>query len=360
MAASKIPCPETIDEQSGRELFAEIESAAHENGRAVTLDLSQTRSITNLGGAWLVKIADGLRQRGSALHFEGARDDVAEFVELLKPGLEYVPKKAGPLGGIFDRITDRFYAVRNEFADFGALLIDAVYWTTIGPVEGRRFRWNLLLDEMHEMGVRAIPITCLMNFLLGFTIALLSAAQVESYGLTILVANLVVIAFARELASFMTAVVVSARTGAAIAAEIATMKVQEELDALQSMGIPSAQYLVAPKLLALVLVMPCLTVLGMLFGTLGGAVWGIYGLGFLPDMWYNQTINALSRGDIFQGLMKCVFFAITIVFVGCHNGFRVSGGSRGVGLVTTRAVVMDIFFIVVIDMIFATIFYYAL
>ncbi|HQH68477.1 MAG TPA: ABC transporter permease, partial [Candidatus Hydrogenedentes bacterium] len=106
--------------------------------------------------------------------------------------------------------------------------------------------------------------------------------------------------------------------------------------------------------------MPCLTVIAMYMGVLGGAVWGLGVLGFSGEVWFRQTIEALTEGDVVQGLLKSLFFAVAIVLIGCHNGLRVRGGSRGVGLMTTRAVVMDIFIIVVIDMIFAVVFYYVL
>jgi len=189
---------------------------------------------------------------------------------------------------------------------------------------------------------------------------MLSAAQLEQFGASIYVADLVMIAFARELAAIMTAVVVSARTGAAIAAELATMKVQEEVDALRGMGLHPAQFLVAPKVLSLVVCLPILTGLGMIAGVLGGSVWGLIVLEFRADVWLSQTLNAAAMGDVFQGFFKAFVFAIVIVLVGCHNGLRVTGGARGVGLMTTRAVVMDIFFIVLIDMIFAAVFYYVL
>ncbi|MFO7973355.1 MAG: ABC transporter permease, partial [Candidatus Hydrogenedentota bacterium] len=232
--------------------------------------------------------------------------------------------------------------------------------TFIGPLEGRKLRWGLFTEELHEMGVRAIWINSIMNVLLGLIIAMLSAAQLRSVGLDIYVADLTVIAFARELAAIMTAVVVSARTGAAIAAELATMKVQEEIDALQGMGLKVPQFLVAPKVLALLIAMPCLTVIAMYMGVLGGSFWGIGVLGYSADVWVHQTINALTYQDVIQGLLKSLFFATAIVIIGCHNGLRVTGGSRGVGLMTTRAVVMDIFVIIVIDMAFALVFYYVL
>ncbi|HQM99756.1 MAG TPA: ABC transporter permease, partial [Candidatus Hydrogenedentes bacterium] len=117
---------------------------------------------------------------------------------------------------------------------------------------------------------------------------------------------------------------------------------------------------VTQKLLALVVVLPCLAVLGLLSGVFGGGIWGVLVLGFRPSIWYEQTLNAAEMSDLFQGMLKTVFFAVAIVMIGCHNGLRVTGGSRGVGLMTTRAVVMDIFSLICIDILFALTFYYIL
>src|SRR5690606_32209120 len=144
---------------------------------------------------------------------------------------------------------------------------------------------GLLMDELYEMGVRAVKINLLMNFLLGLIIAMLSAAQLRPYGISIYVADLIMIGFARELAAVMTAVVVSSRTGAAIAAELATMKVQEEIDALRGMGLNVAQFLIAPKVLALLIVMPCLVALGLVAAIVGGTLWGVFVLDYSVDVW---------------------------------------------------------------------------
>jgi len=308
----------------------------------------------------VVAIADLVAERHGELRCEGHAGGVAEFIELIEPGLVPSGNVERAKEGIFEEVGGGIFKYTDELRDFLNLVIDAIYWLFIAPFEGRGFRWGLWLDEMYEMGVRAVRINCLMNFLLGLIIAMLSAAQVAQYGLGIFVANLIVIGFARELAAVMTAIVVSARTGAAIAAELATMRVQEEIDALRGMGLNVSQFLVVPKILSLLICMPCLTALGMIAGVLGGSLWGIFVLGYGPDNWMSQTLHAVKFMDIFQGMLKSLAFALTIVLVGCHNGLRVTGGSRGVGLMTTRAVVMDIFLIIVIDIIFAAIFYYIL
>lgn len=354
----RVACPEVLDQEAGRALLGDVLAKRLGDGQTLVLDFQNTRSMDSRGGAFIVELADHARRRRAGFEIEGQDGEVAQFLELVEPALAHEPRAGVKEPGLFEDIGDKTLTWANESREFGGLLVDAVYWTLIAPFEGRGFRWNLLIDEILEMGVRAVRIVFLMNFLLGLIIAMLSAKQVESFGISIYVADLIVIGFARELAAIMTAIVVSARTGAAITAEIATMKVQEEIDALRGMGLNVTQFLVAPKLLALFLVMPCLTALGLVAGVLGGGLWGVFVLGFQPGIWFEQTINAAAMPDLIQGFSKCFVFAIAIALIGCHNGLRVKGASRGVGLMTTRSVVMDIFMIICIDIVFAALFYY--
>ena len=360
MTEKRIKCPPRLTQETGDELLALAIAKALAEGDTLVLDFSGTEYMDSRGGAWLIQVADLARTKQAEIAWEGASGQVAGFIDLIEPGLAHARMPKPPRASLSEQFGDAAIKFAAETRDMLNLVADAVYWTILAPFERRGFRGDLFLDELHEMGVRAVKINALMNFLLGLTIAMMSAAQLRSFGLDLYVADLVMIAFARELAVLMTAVVVSARTGAAIAAELANMQVQEEIDALRGMGLKVPQFLVAPKLLALLVVMPCLTGMGMIAGIAGGAAWGILVLGYRLDIWLNQTLLAASLDDIAQGMLKGFFFAAVIVLVGCHNGLRVKGGSRGVGLMTTRAVVMDIFFIVIIDMLFAGVFYYVL
>ena len=360
MSELRIKCPDELNQESGSLLCNEVARAFSGDFRKLVLEMDATRSMDSLGGAWLLEISGFLRKRHAELEWCGQSGDVADFMALLAPALQSGTPVPSNAPGLFENLGGVLIDAAAEFKQFLDLSVDAIYWTLIAPFEGRGFRFNAFVDEVHEMGVRAVRIVFLMNFLMGLIIAMLSAKQVESFGLQIYVADLIVIGFARELAAVVTAVVVSARTGAAIAAELATMKVQEEIDALKGMGLNVAQYLVTPKLLALIVVLPCLAVLGLISGVLGGSLWGVAVLGFRPSIWFTQTLNATYMDDLIQGMLKTIFFAIAIVMIGCHNGLRVTGGSRGVGLMTTRAVVMDIFSLICIDIVFALIFYYIL
>ncbi|MCX8065470.1 MAG: ABC transporter permease [Candidatus Hydrogenedentes bacterium] len=359
MSELRVKAPQELSEFSGRDFRKKINELTFEKAGRLIIDFEDTVYLDTLGCAWLLKIKNDLVKKNYRMEWVGESGKVKELLDVIAPILRAeLDETAREKRWFF--FSESIVKVVEEIEDFLNLCIDAIYWTIIAPLVGRKFRWELFVDELHEMGVRAVRIVCLMNFLLGLIIAMLSAAQVASFGLSIYVANLLMIGFARELAAIMTATIVSARTGASIAAEISTMKVQEEIDALRAMGINVVQYLVAPKVLALLIVLPCLSVLGLIFGLLGGSAWGIFVLDFSPSVWFRQTINSAYFGDLLQGLLKTFVFAVFIVLIGCHNGFRVTGGSRGVGLMTTRAVVMDVFMLIAVDIIFATIFYYIL
>ncbi|HOX38779.1 MAG TPA: ABC transporter permease [Candidatus Brocadiia bacterium] len=347
-----------LTDQTGREMFAAAQGCIRRKACEITVDLSSVKNMDSLGGAWLGRLMANARLKKVNVEISGATGQAAELLDMLAPTLSAEPAPGTRRIGLFEDIGGTFLNALSEAREAFELVIEAVYWAVIGPLTGKGLRIENTLDEMHEMGVRAVGIVCLINFLLGLIIAMLSIAQVEPFGLGIYVATVVVIGFARELGAVMTAVVVSARSGAAIAAEMATMVVQEEIDSLRGMGLNPARFLVAPKLVAMIAVMPCLTVLAMFSGVAGGTLVGVVLLKISTNLWLQQTQTYLKAGDIAQGLIKCVVFAFVITLVGCHNGLRVKGGARGVGLATTRSVVMDIFFIIVADMIFAILFYF--
>jgi len=358
MSEVLLKAPQNLGQPEGLALLAEFSKAKPRKGDRVVLDLRATSAMDALGGACVVRLSELAAGHDAAFECQGASGRVDEFLKIIRPAIEATPTTPPKGDSFLVHLGGTAIAFKKELGDFFELCIDAIYWTLVAPITGRGIRWKNLVDELYEMGVRAVGIVCLMNFLLGLIIAMLMAKQAESYGIQLFVADIMMIGFARELAAIMTAIVVSARTGAAIAAEISTMVVQEEVDALRGMGLNVSEFLVAPKLLALLLVLPCLVTLGMYAGICGGAVWGVFMLGFQPDIWFNQTLNAAYLSDVFQGMAKTFVFAVFIVLIGCHNGFRVKGGSRGVGLMTTRAVVMDIFMLITVDIVFATLFYY--
>lgn len=353
-----IPLKGFLNNRKGRLLHEKIMGEWKKDINALVLDMEGVNGMNSLGGAWIMRIRQYAHSKGIVFSCISARGPVESYLRLIAPAVEHLSLKPPVPPGFFEGLGDAFFDAVKEFRDILRLIIDSIYWTFIAPLEGKKIRWASLVEELHEMGLRAVWIVVLINYLLGFIIAMLAAAQVRKFGAGIYVADLVSIGFARELAPIMTAIIVSARSGSAIASEIGTMKVQEELDALKVMGFHVADFLVAPKILAMLLAMPCLVILAMGAGVWGGLHVGIFILGLDARQWMQETISAVIIGDLLQGLIKSFVFAFIIVLVGCHNGLRVSGGAKGVGLATTRSVVMDIFFIIAFDVIFATLFYY--
>jgi len=189
----------------------------------------------------------------------------------------------------------------------------------------------------------------LINFLVGFVMGFQSARQLQTYGADIFVADIVGLAVTRELAPLMTAIIVCGRSGAGIAAELGTMKVSEELDALRAMGFGPMRYLVFPRVLALFLVVPLLTVVADFFGVLGGMTVARYNLQISATAYLAETRTAILPWDVAGGLIKAVCYALAIALIACQQGFATSGGAAGVGRRTTSTVVIGLFVIVLID-----------
>lgn len=228
----------------------------------------------------------------------------------------------------------------------------------IDPFQGRRLRLGRAIHQAMAVGVEAVPIVSLISFFVGTILALQGAYELRRLGALHLVAGAVAISMTRELGPLMTAVVVIGRSGSAFAAEIGTMKVNEEIDALKTMALEPIPFLVAPKFLAMVLMVPCLTTWADLMGVLGGGFFGVTSAGFTWGSYLRATMDALVLRDINTGLIKSAMFALVITAVGCQEGFSTGLGSEEVGRSTTSAVVKSIFLVIVVDLVFTAIFYF--
>jgi phospholipid/cholesterol/gamma-HCH transport system permease protein len=225
------------------------------------------------------------------------------------------------------------------------------------PFSAKGFRWPATFQQMVRIGVESLPIVFLIAASVGMIVALQAAAQLRRVGATIYVADLVGVSLTRELGPLMTAIIIAGRSGSAIAAELGTMKVSEEVDALTAMGMDPVEFLVLPRMLAMGIMLPCLTVLADVIGILGGVIVAWASLAIPVSNYLEQTLNALLLKDLFSGLIKSWVFAGIIGGVGCYQGFRVEGGAEGVGRRTTASVVASIFLIIAADLFFTLIFY---
>ncbi len=238
------------------------------------------------------------------------------------------------------------------------LTVKAVYWTFVAPFKGRGLKWGNAIHQAVLVGYNAIPIVSLISFFVGLVLAFQGAHELIKLGAGSYTMSLVGISMTRDLGPLMTAIIVAGRSGSAFAAEIGTMKVSEEIDALEAMGLSSVKFLVVPKYLAMLVMMPCLTLLSDLMGIVGGALFAVLQLGQPVMMVALSTRDALELQDIWTGLIKSLVFGVIITKVGCYEGFSVRGGAEGVGKSTTASVVTSIFLIIFADVLFTALFYY--
>jgi phospholipid/cholesterol/gamma-HCH transport system permease protein len=228
----------------------------------------------------------------------------------------------------------------------------------VDPFRGRKIRFSRAIHQAMSVGVGAIPIVSLISLFVGTILALQGAYQLRKLGALQLVASAVAIVMTRELGPLMTAIVVIGRSGSAFAAEIGTMKVNEEIDALETMALEPVHFLVAPKFVAMAVMMPCLTTWADFMGVVGGGLFGVTNAGFTWATYFRATLDALILRDIVTGLIKSVMFGLVITAVGCQEGFSTGLGSEEVGRSTTAAVVKSIFLVVAVDLVFTAIFYF--
>ena len=242
--------------------------------------------------------------------------------------------------------TSKLIKDAKKFLGFIGELSSAVYYSIRHP---GKVQWKETFYYMDRTGADAVPIVCLICFLMGAILAFQGVVQMGRFGLAIYVANLVGLSIVKELGPLMVAVICIGRAGSAFAAEIGTMKVSEELDAMDTMGLNTSRFLVIPKMIALVCVMPLLTIMGDIAGVFGGMVVGVLKSGVSVNEYYLRTIQAISASDMFEGIMKTVVFAVLIAAIGCLRGFEAENDAKGVGRAATSSVVSGIFLIVIAD-----------
>ena len=226
------------------------------------------------------------------------------------------------------------------------------------PFVGNRYRWKATVNQMLQIGVDAISMVSLMAICTGFILAMQGASELRRFGALHYVIDLVAVGFTRELGPLLTAIAVSGRSGSAFAAEIGTMKVTEELDALKVMALEPVEFVLAPKYLAALLSVPCLSIICNVCGIMAGGLFMFFRTHLAPLMYVRYVLNSIQLHDVIMGLIKSVAFATIIAHVGCLEGFRVQGGPDAVGRSTTTAVVKSTFLVIVADAIFTAIFYF--
>jgi phospholipid/cholesterol/gamma-HCH transport system permease protein len=246
----------------------------------------------------------------------------------------------------------------SYIGSLASLAARAAYATLVAPFQGRPLRLQRAMSQAMDVGVRALPILSLITFFMGLILALQAAYELRTFGAISEVAAAVAVSMSRELGPLITAIVVIGRSGSAFAAELGTMKVSEEIDALETMAISPIRFLVAPRFLAMMVMLPCLTIAANIMGVLGGALFGVTQADFTFLRYIRSSVDSLYLRDITTGLMKSMMFGITIAAVGCLEGLSTGSGAEQVGRSTTRAVVMSIFLVVLMDLFFTALFFF--
>lgn len=243
--------------------------------------------------------------------------------------------------------------------DFSRLSGETLYWIFAGPFNKKPLNIPHVFTQMVFMGIRSIVIVFFVNFFTGVVLAMQAAYQLAQVGAVVYVASLVSISLCRELGPVLTALVIAGRVGAAITAEIGSMKVTEQIEALETMAIHPVRFLMAPKVLALLIMLPCLTVIGDFSGMLGGYLMGVFNLKISSALYIQTALKFLSLKDIYTGLSKSFVFALIISLVGCYQGIKTKEGAVGVGEATTLSVVTSFILIILADCVLTGIYYFS-
>jgi phospholipid/cholesterol/gamma-HCH transport system permease protein len=326
------------------------------------IELSEVLTVDSAGVAFIEEVAYELKKKNESLKEHKLEDIFMNPSPQILDSLRIFSQEKLPVRprfkqvGYFEGLGDTFIESKSGFVEMLVLSSEIFYWSIVGLWKKKGARKGSLIQQAGLIGVDSVPIIFLLSFIIGLILSLQSAVQLRLFGANIFVADLIAISMLREMGPMMTAIIIAGRSGSAIASEIATMKVTEELDALKMMAINPIRYVVVPKFHAITICMPLLVTISIIVGIFGGVIVAVTYLNISPTAFYNQMANALAFKDLFTTLLKSTIFAWAIVIIGSFYGFRVVGGAEGVGKATTLSVVASIFAVIVIDVIFSLIY----
>ncbi len=311
-------------------------------------------------GAWLLlRTKRRLEHAGVEVHPVNVRDEYRALVHTIDHECRAPPVELPPRHRFSDRLERigraQFNALHLIYQLVGFFGI-VVFETAATVLQPRRLRIAALFHQMEETGVNALPIVGLLSFLIGVVVAYQGADQLRQFGLEVFTVNLLAVGVLRELGGLMAAIIVAGRSGSAFTAQIGTMKVNEELDAIETSGLNIIEVLVLPRLLGLIITLPLLTFYSNIMGLIGGMVMCYFDLGITIPAFLHQLQSAVVGGTFWVGLIKAPVFAFIIGLVGCYQGLRVERNAASVGRLTTQAVVESIFLVIVADAIFSILF----
>ena len=309
-------------------------------------------------GAWVLqKLLRRLRDEGTAVRVRDLRPEFAKLLEVVGRQVTDQKDTLSPAASAPSSILEGLGRGAEAAFEQSVALLGFVGESAVALAEcvahPARFRWRPILYNIRSAGFDALPIVGLLSFLLGIVVAYQGANQLRQYGANIFVADLVGLSMLREFAPLITAIIIAGRSGSAYAAQIGTMSVTEEIDAMRTLGIAPLDLLVLPKIIALVIALPLLTVFADVLGVFGGMIMARAQLGVGFGEFLDRFVKAVSITAYLIGICKAPVFAAIIAVVGCFQGFRTKGGADSVGRQTTRSVVQSIFLVIVADALFS-------
>lgn len=322
----------------------------------VQIDLSRQNTIDSLGVTLLSELVVQAHMINKEITFQGLNDQVARGMKRYYfPAPELIIPEEKRLYA--ESLGAGVISLREAAGEMLMLTSEAIYWSFVTIWRGDGHRKGAIESQALLIGVGSLPVIATISFLVGLILALQSAEQLRQFGANIFVADLVAISMTREMGPLMTAILLAGRSGAAIAAEIASMTVNEEIDALRTMGLNPIRYVVVPKVWGILLTAPLLAIMATVIGIMGGFIIAVSALDLTPQAFIQEVAGALYLLDIISGIVKSICFALIIVIISSFFGFRVTGGPEGVGRATTSSVVAAIFSVIVADAILGILFY---
>jgi len=348
---TEIPLPPRLDRAWALDAGRRLADRAQREDLLLAGDQVEEVDALAAGALHRARRQSGLHGRRLALRAPSAV--LRQRLEALDPGPDAPAAPARASAPFLERQGALVWRQAGTVAESARFALDMVL--AVGRMaRGSDRTWpGATWRQLHELGTTALPVVLLLTGLIGLTLALLMGQQLAAYGASIHLATLMGVAFTREVGPLLTAVILAGRSGSAITAELASMKVQEEVDALRTMGAREPVFLVAPRLLAMMASMPILALFASACGIFAGMLIAVFQLGLSPDIYLQILSEAIEAQDIFWIFAKSAVFAFIIVFLACRIGLSVHGGSDAVGRATTRTVVAGIFWTIIADCAFA-------
>jgi phospholipid/cholesterol/gamma-HCH transport system permease protein len=327
--------------------------------RPVRVDLSGLTAM-DTGGAWMVvHLQNRLSRQGANVTIDGGAPDQLALMRTVSAAAPETEAQDGSEQGPWawleqwgKNLVGGYHSALSLISFFGQTL-EALARELSRP---HKLRWASLVTHMQDTGLHAVPIIGLMGFLIGVVLAFQGATQLQRFGAEVFVVELISISILRELGILLTAIIVAGRSGSAFTASVGSMKVQQEIDAMQTLGLDPVRVLVVPRVLALLLMLPLLGFVANLFGLFGGALMSWINLGVSPGMFITRLYENTDVSHLLVGMVKAPFFALVIGVVACWQAFQVKSSSTSVGQRTTSSVVQSIFLVIALDALFSIFF----